>query len=202
MKRLNPTLLTVLAVAFTVPAVAQQTPSTVTGDAPTVSSVAPVKDLFGKTADVHRFSGRTATVLLFILRDCPIANAYAPEFDRIVNDFSRKKVTFYLVYADSDIPTAELRRHYREYGYHCSALSDSQRTLARRWKAQRTPEAVVIDRAGKVVYQGRIDDRYVDFGKARHLPSRRDLRLVLDALTENRPVAPTTTSVIGCSIPD
>jgi len=51
------------------------------------------------------------------------------------------------------------------------------------------------------VYRGRIDDRYVDFGRARAAPTSRDLREVLQALARGGPVAPRTTAAVGCSIP-
>ena len=68
--------------------------------------------------------------------------------------------------------------------------------------ARVTPEAVVIDSQGNVVYRGRIDDRFVDFGKTRQSPTREDLSLALDAVLAGRAVDVPTTKAIGCFIAD
>jgi hypothetical protein len=68
-----------------------------------------------------------------------------------------------------------------------------------------TPEAAVyISGAGtpRLVYRGRIDDRFVDFGLARPQPSKHDLQEVLDALVAGRAVTPHTTPAVGCVIAD
>jgi hypothetical protein len=53
-----------------------------------------------------------------------------------------------------------------------------------------------------MLYRGRIDDRYVAFGKARPAPTRRDLEETLDALLEGKLPEPVTTTAIGCFIAD
>ena len=53
-----------------------------------------------------------------------------------------------------------------------------------------------------MVYRGRIDDRYVDFGKARVKPTQKDLEKALQAIVEGRPLKHTMTPAVGCFIPD
>jgi hypothetical protein len=53
----------------------------------------------------------------------------------------------------------------------------------------------------RLVYTGRIDDRYVSFGRKRAAPTTRDLERVLEALLAGEAVAPRTTPGIGCFIP-
>src|SRR6187402_2963672 len=43
--------------------------------------------------------GRKATVILFLMHDCPVANASAPEIERQVKGFSQKGIRFYGIYA-------------------------------------------------------------------------------------------------------
>ena len=66
-----------------------------------------------------------------------------------------------------------------------------------------TPEAAVFvahPSGPRMVYRGRIDDRAVDFGRARPEPRTRDLADVLDALTAGRTLIPRTTTAVGCVI--
>jgi hypothetical protein len=68
--------------------------------------------------------------------------------------------------------------------------------------ARVTPEVAVFRPGGRIVYRGRIDDRYVAFGKMRQVPTTRDLEHVLNALLEGKQVANATTVAIGCFIPE
>jgi hypothetical protein len=55
---------------------------------------------------------------------------------------------------------------------------------------------------GTLVYAGRIDDQWVDFGKARPAPTRRDLQEVLAALVAGDRPTPERTAAVGCFIAD
>lgn len=143
-----------------------------------------------------------AVVLIFIAHDCPIANSYAPEINLLCNEYAPKKVAFYLVYTDLDYSLAEAKKHAKAHGYKCPAILDASHKLVKVTHAAITPEAFVISPEGKTLYQGRIDDRYIDFGKQRHQPSVYDLRLALDAIVEGRMVATPKTRAVGCFIPD
>jgi hypothetical protein len=145
-------------------------------------------------------SGAPATALIFIATDCPIANGYAPEIQRIVSEYTPRGVAFYLVHVDRQITATQAQTHATEYGYACPILLDRDHQLVSAVGATVTPEAAVIDRNREVVYRGRIDDRYTDFGKRRFEPSQRDLRAALDAVLEGRSVPRAHTRAIGCYI--
>jgi hypothetical protein len=65
-----------------------------------------------------------------------------------------------------------------------------------------TPEAAVFDARGRVVYRGRIDDRYVDFGLDRPEPTSRDLERAIQDLLAGRSVAVPRTQAVGCILAD
>src|SRR5687768_10905715 len=70
-------------------------------------------------------------VLFFVLHDCPICNAYAPEVARIVRDYAGKGVASSVVYVDEGVSEEALRQHAREYAYPCPTAIDLQRHMAR-----------------------------------------------------------------------
>jgi hypothetical protein len=53
-----------------------------------------------------------------------------------------------------------------------------------------------------LVYLGRIDNRYVGFGKRREQVTAHDLRDALEAVLAGRPVPRRRTEAVGCDIPD
>jgi thiol-disulfide isomerase/thioredoxin len=144
---------------------------------------------------------RVATVLLFIAPDCPISNGYAREITRIASAYEPRGVAVFAIHSDPQVSSETARRHASEYGYGFPVLLDPNQTLAHRVGATVTPEAAVLDRAGNVVYLGRIDDTFYSFGRRRETPTTHELRDALDAVTEGRPVAKPTAPPIGCEIP-
>lgn len=158
------------------------------------------RDLDGRT--VPALAADAVTVLLFTRTDCPISNRYAPEVRRVHEEYAGRGVELRLVYVDPDQDADAIRRHLDEYEYDLPALLDGDHELVALAGATVTPEAAVFDRDGTLVYRGRIDDRYVDFGTARAEPTRRDLRLALDAVLAGREVETPTTRAVGCFIAD
>jgi hypothetical protein len=146
--------------------------------------------------------GARASVLLFVSAQCPISNRYAPEIRRLVNRFSATGVRFWSVYPNPAESTAAVRQHLDDYKYGTVALRDPQQELAHLAGATITPEAVVYDARGRVVYRGRIDDRYVAVGLERAAPERRDLEEALTATLAGTPVRAPATQAVGCYISD
>lgn len=143
-----------------------------------------------------------AVVLLFARTDCPISNRYAPEVGRICDAYTPRGVRFYMVYPNPDATADAIRQHLKDYRYTCEALHDPEHVLVKRAKATITPEAAVFDGTGTLVYHGRIDDWYAAFGQSRPAPTTHDLRDVLDAVLDGRPVEQETAPAVGCFILD
>ena len=159
-------------------------------------------DTAGRTQTPLSQPEKKATVLFFLMPDCPISNSYAPEIRRIVADFEPKKIAFFIVHADPDVTADQAKTHAKEYGYTCPVLRDPTHRLVKRTGVTTAPEVAILAGDGKVAYRGRIDDWYVDYGKRRAEPTRRDLREALDAILRDVAVPNPTTKAIGCPLPD
>lgn len=159
-------------------------------------------DLDGRQTEPLRAKDAKAVVFIFIRTDCPISNRYAPEVRRLHDKFAKSGVRFWLVYPDPGESGETIRNHIKEYDYHLGVLRDPEHKLVKMSGAQVTPEAAVFLPSGRMVYRGRIDDRYVAFGKVRPVPTMRDLEQVLEAMLEGKQVTNKTTTAIGCFIPD
>jgi hypothetical protein len=142
-----------------------------------------------------------AGVLFFVASDCPISNGYAPEIQRICDDYRSKGVSCSLVYEDVSIDDAHVRAHREAYGYkNIATVIDGDRAIAGRAKATITPQAVIVGRGGTVKYRGRIDNQYAALGKPRRVVTAHDVRDALDAVLAGRPVAHPETEAFGCFI--
>ena len=157
-------------------------------------------DIKGKNHTPFASAKTKAVVFIFLLRDCPVSNVYAPEITRIHSEYSKKGVALYLVHPDPDTDAKSALTHASEYKLTTPVVLDHDHKLTRLADAQVTPEAAVFDDKGRLVYRGRIDNLYADFGKKRAKPTRRDLRDTLDALLAGKTLAKRTTKAVGCYI--
>jgi len=160
-----------------------------------------VPDVDGVSRTPLANTGQHAVVLLFITVDCPITNSYAPEIERIYQRYSSHGVRFYLVYVDPAVSASAAKKHAADFGLTCVALRDARHDLVKHCAATITPEAVVLLANGNIAYRGRIDDRYIDFGKARYHATTHDLTDAIDAVLKHKPPPATRTKAIGCYIP-
>ena len=142
-----------------------------------------------------------ARVLFFIAHDCPIANGYAPEIQRIAAQYGPRGLRCALVYAEPGLSARAASRHAAAYGYHLPITLDPRLTLAHRLGVTVTPEVVVLAPNGQRLYRGRIDDKYVTLGQPRFRVDRHDLRDALDAVAQGRPVPTPITGAVGCFLP-
>lgn len=143
--------------------------------------------------------GSIATVLVFTTTDCPISNRYAPEIQRLAQKFGA--VRFVLVYPVATDTPAMIDAHRKKFAYAMDAVRDTRQELVKFAGATITPEVAVVQN-NRVLYRGRIDDRYIEFGKDRPQPSVRDLERALDAIVAGKPVAVARTQAVGCILSD
>ena len=167
-------------------------------EAPSSLSGLQLLDLDGHAITPLQTGGSNANVFVFINTDCPISNRYAPEIRRLHDEFAPQGVKFWLVYPNPTVSPEEIRRHLEDYHYPCEALRDPRHELVKQAQARVTPEAAVFVPGPKLVYHGRIDDRYVDFGKERPSPSQRDLHDVLRSVVAGKPVTNAPAPAVGC----
>ena len=136
----------------------------------------------------------------FYLHDCPICNSYAPEIERIRADFHDKGFAFYVVQTDAALTLDAAKKHATDFKIACPVLLDGTNELSRKCGATMTPEVAIVDAAQRVLYLGRIDDLYADFGKRRTEASVHDLRAALNAVLSGKPVPRAAGATVGCFI--
>jgi peroxiredoxin len=167
--------------------------------APPAAPAITLQDATGAAHTPLAAVGRKATVLLFLMHDCPVANASSPAIARLTADFEARGVKFFAVYAAE---TAQvITTHHADFKLPFPGLLDPQCQLARHAGATRVPEAAVFSPSGELLYRGRIDDRATQPGSMKPKPTREDLRLALEAILAGKPAEPRFTDAFGCYLP-
>jgi peroxiredoxin len=159
-------------------------------------------DSAGKEHTSAAWKGKKAVVLLLLGTDCPVSNFYCPEYARLARRFSARDVLFYGIHPDPDVTAADAARHAAEYGLPFPVLLDPAQAVTGQTGAKVVPEAVVLSPEGRILYRGRIDDRYNDRGIRREIVTRHDLLDVLTAALAGKKPPVEVTKAFGCPLPE
>jgi thioredoxin family protein len=158
-------------------------------------------DLDGRIVNPLAADSGKVAVLIFVRRDCPVSGRYAPVIQQISKRYE-DRANFWLVYpAKTDSPQA-IRKYLQDYGYHLPALRDAKHALVKLAHAQITPQVAVFDRGHQLVYDGRIDNWYVDFFRARPAPTTHELDDAIRAALAGKPAPKSAVRGVGCYISD
>jgi len=158
-------------------------------------------DLDGHAVNPLSADSGKVVVLIFLRLDCPVSSRYAPVLQQIAKKYA-DGADFYLVDPDrSDSPPA-ISKYLADYGYRLPALRDPKRVLVKLSHVQITPEVAVFDRNRQLVYDGRIDDWYIELSRARPAPTTHELEDAIRAASAGKSVARNEVRGVGCYISD
>jgi len=163
-------------------------------------------NLNGQPITSLTFPGTRVVVLFFAATDCPICNRYIPEMQNLESKYSPQHVVMWYVYPNPGETSAGVRQHEVAYGAETHILLDRNHTLVKFTHAVITPEAVILvpEQSGaipfRVVYRGRIDNRYIQLGEQRPMATQFDLERAIDDVLQNRPVQRPDGPPVGCWI--
>jgi peroxiredoxin len=146
------------------------------------------------------WSGKKAVALFFMMTDCPLANGYVPEMNRIAAEYAKQGVVVYAVHSDPTVNDAAVKKHAEEFGFTFPVLLDPKLVLAKATGAKTTPEVAVYSPKGELRYLGRIDNRAEDITRRRTVPTEFEFRAALDAVVAGGIPKVTRTRAVGCAI--
>jgi peroxiredoxin len=158
-------------------------------------------DTRGTKHSINEWRRSKAVVLFFIGTECPVSNGYAPDMQQIATRYAEQGVACFGVHADPSVTSAAAAEHAKQYSLTFPILLDPEQVLAQSTAARVTPEAVVVSPTGKVLYRGRIDDRYATDGKRRDDATVQDLENALRAVLSGAAPAVSDTKAFGCPLP-
>lgn len=157
-------------------------------------------DLDGQAHRIGNGEGYKALALVFMTTECPISREYVPELNRLAGSLADKPVKFLGVISEPGLSRAKAVAFQKEFKIEFPVLFDASGELAAVLAPTHVPEAFVLDTDAKVVYRGRIDDRYRELGKKRPEPTTHELADAIAAVLEDRSVEVARTDVIGCPV--
>jgi peroxiredoxin len=163
----------------------------------------PVFQLKGTDNQFHNVGKnkiKKGTLILFLCNHCPYVHAYAWRIKQIIQKFAGSGLEIYGINANDPVrypadsfesmpEMAELtglKGHY---------LWDGTQEIARKFKAERTPEAYLFNSANILVYRGAIDDDHSDKNISEKYLENAIISVVNNDVIQQNYVVP-----VGCSI--
>ncbi|MGI9487272.1 MAG: redoxin domain-containing protein, partial [Geminicoccaceae bacterium] len=155
-------------------------------------------DLDGEIRRLGDENGAGPVAIVLLDRYCPISTRYAPEFNQFSEEAKRLGVDFYGVISDPAASWDDIRAFRDEYALDFPILFDPSGDLASRLQPVVTPEAFVIDGDDRMIYRGRIDNRFAAPGSMRRKITSHDLKDFTRAAANRETVEPLSTDSVGC----
>lgn len=158
-------------------------------------------DLDGRAVNPLAADSGKVVVLVFLRRDCPVSGRYAPVIQQI-SQSNAGSTNFFLVYPDKAETAEAIRKSVTDFGYHLPVLRDPEHSLVKLSRVQITPEVAVFDHSRRLVYDGRIDNWYVDLTRVRPAPTTHELEDAIRAAQTGSSLAHNEVRGVGCYIAD
>jgi len=178
-------------------------------DVPPVGSAAPdfsAPDTNGKTHSLSQYKGKYV-VLEWFNPECPFVKKHygSDNMQKLQQEYTGKGVVWLTI--DSNAPGTEgniasdqaqkIMASWRTK--QTALLLDPESKVARSYGAKNTPNMVVIDPEGKIVYEGAIDSKATP--NPADIPNSTNyVKAALDESLAGKPVSNPTTKPYGCSV--
>lgn len=174
-----------------------------------VGSPAPdftAKDSTGKTVKLSDYKGKTV-VLEWLNYGCPFVKKHygSGNMQELQAEAKKEGVVWLSVISSAkgkqgNSTPAQAEKDRKEHNSNAAAvILDSEGEVGKLYSAKTTPHMFVIDPAGKLVYQGAIDDKpSTDVEDVKG--ARNYVREALKDLREKKPIEVAETKSYGCSV--
>lgn len=146
------------------------------------------------------FSQKNYSVYVFVAEKCPISIYMVKPLQEVFQKYGTE-VDFYTVFPLKNSTHKTAQQFLEKYNLTDFKIKlDNYQGFARKLGATITPEVVILDDLGKVVFRGRISDAYKAPGKMKHGIRKNELITVLDNLTNGNKIPKPWESAVGCYI--
>ncbi len=158
-------------------------------------------DTEGKTYKSADLLGERGLLVVFTCNHCPYAQAVWPRVIRLARYGLGMRLNTVAVNPNihpdfpEDAPD-KMKEKIKELGIDFPYLIDETQDVARRFKAQCTPDIYLYNKEARLVYHGRIDDNWKDETRV----TREELKEAMNNMAAGSPVDARQMPAMGCSI--
>jgi len=160
-----------------------------------------LQDAYGKEYNSEDLIGEKGLLIAFTCNHCPYAQAVWERFVHIAEQAKKLGINAVAINPNihPDFPEdspEEMKKLIQRLEIKFPYLVDETQKVAKDFKAQCTPDIYLLEKDGKLVYHGRIDDNWQDESKV----TSHELLAAVNALANALPIDQEQKPSMGCSI--
>ncbi|MEL6194418.1 MAG: hypothetical protein AAFR66_20330 [Bacteroidota bacterium] len=141
------------------------------------------------------------SVYVFLHESCVISQYYTLPLRELHEEYASEHVAFIGVFPSFSSKPENIQAFKEKYQIPFELKPDYYHTRKEALGATVTPEVVVYNETqGEILYKGRIDDAYARVGQRKRITSTSELRDVLEAILQHKPIKVSNTKAVGCFI--
>lgn len=146
--------------------------------------------------------GKGLRVYIFLSESCPICQSITIELKKLHQQFGPLQVEFIGLFPDGILSDAQTRQAFgKKYGLSFPLQLDSGQVLTKKFKAEITPEVVVVNNETEtILYRGNVDNSFASLGKRRTVVTEHYLRNALESWMKGKKILLSETQPVGCII--
>ncbi len=153
-----------------------------------------------ETSPTEIMEGRAATAVFYLSPECPLCRNYTVTIKHLQEQFKDQNIGFFGVVSGDFYSKSQVKSYLLKYDMDLDVLMDPDFLLAERYGAEITPEVHLLDREGRAVYRGAIDNWAISLGQKRQKVSEHYLADAINAQLAGKPIDPDKTEAVGCYI--
>ncbi|MDA1060450.1 MAG: thioredoxin family protein [bacterium] len=160
-----------------------------------------LKGIDEQTHTLKNFSEAKVLVIVFMCNHCPYVQAVWGRLVALQERFKDEGVQFVGINANINPDYAEdsfenMQKYSKKYKMNFPYLADETQEVAKKYKAQCTPDIYVFDKDRKLAYHGRIDDNWQEPSEVQ----KEDLADAITAILNGKLPSEDQIPSMGCSI--
>jgi len=160
----------------------------------------PLKRLDGSAFASGSLNRDSATVLFLLSPECPLCLDYAYTFRTLAEEYQARGIRFVGLFPGTYFSELQIKKYCSRFRLEFPMVLDPDYALTRALGANTTPEALLLNEQGQLVYQGGIDNWAYEVGQKRLEPTEHYLRDALQAFENGQKPPLARTKPVGCLI--
>ena len=160
-----------------------------------------LNSLTNKSFSSDSLDNEKPSLIMFICNHCPYVIHYHEELVKLAKDYLENINMIAIssndiIHYPEDRPS-KMKELWSSLGLSFPYLFDETQDIAKKYKAECTPEFYLFNQKQKLVYRGRMDETSPGSNSE---PSAKDLRSAINSLHMNEPISDDQLPSMGCNI--
>lgn len=139
-------------------------------------------------------------VVVLLSPDCPLCRNYMSTLNQLQK--KTPSIHYYGIIPGGMYSTTLIAKFQQDYQATFKLLIDQKKKLTHSLKGTTTPESLLIDEMGRIVYRGLIDNWAVSLGQQRRVITENYLEQAITQTLNHQPVTLSRTKPVGCLVND